>query len=183
MNNEPSLIAAETARAAAKTAAPCASQFLEEQMRITQRAMADTITDLKDAAIYSLNPRPWFRHHPAVCISVLVAGAGIVSAAIYRKVHKGKTEQTGKRRRSKPRVEAHIEIDAEQQKTSWKKQAGSFLASNLFQIIRKALINAVMARYVVTRIEPGEYSEGNAPTIEDLLAEQTLRATENAGAA
>ena len=36
-------------------------------MRITRQAMADTITDLKHAGLHALNPRPWFRHHPAVC--------------------------------------------------------------------------------------------------------------------
>ena len=176
MNNEPSLIADETARAAAKTAAPCASQFLEEQLRLTRRALKDSITDLERAAVHALNPRPWFKHHPAVCISVLAAATSAIGLFAYKKISARRTARSHKRKWfTTPKVKTRIDIKTET--PGWKK-ASAFLGSHLFRIIRKALLNALMARYMVTRIEPGDYSEGDSAGVGDLLADEALKAAQ-----
>lgn len=160
MSNQPPLISAEMTQATGITAAPSASRFLENQMRINRLAMADSITGLRHAAVHALNPRPWFRHHPAVCISIITAGAGVVSAAIYRRVHNSHAEHKRKCERSKRNYQDHAQHD--EPKDGWLKQAGVFLVGSLFRTIRKSLINALMARFMVTRVEPAECTAANA---------------------
>lgn len=175
MSNAPfNLTTPPTPIAAQTTDDLSASELLEHQATQTRAAMTDTITGLKYAAIRSLNPRPWFRHHPALCTGILLGGAAVIGAAIYRRTSPAKM---GRKRKSRRRSSARLrsaEATEATKSSHWIRQLGAFLASDTGRSLSKTLINALIARIMARRMSEAMRAQP--------LADQVAPAAEAQGA-
>ena len=128
-----------------------ASKFLQEQARQARQSMSVTITDLKTDLVHSIDPRPWFKHHPKLCTGICIAGAATVGAALLKALVRKNTQPEINVVHSHCRS-CHTE-QSENKPSRAEKIVGhaqTFFGTDMGRTVKNMLINAVMAKMMVS---------------------------------